>query len=101
MIIYNVTTFVDDKVHERWLQWMKSTHLPDIMRTGAFEGYKMAKIINPAPDEGHSYSVQYYATSPEKLEEYQNVYALNLQAEHLALFGDSCQSFRTTMQIVQ
>ncbi|MEO8448027.1 MAG: DUF4286 family protein, partial [bacterium] len=28
MILYNVTVNVDDSVHDEWLEWMKTIHIP-------------------------------------------------------------------------
>gem|GEM_PF-5619184 len=29
-ILYNVTINIDHNTSEEWLQWMKSTHIPDV-----------------------------------------------------------------------
>ena len=35
-IIYNVTVNIDDSVHDEWLEWMQTQHIPDVMSTGYF-----------------------------------------------------------------
>ena len=45
MIIYNVTVNVDLDVHDQWLQWMKATHLPDVMATGLFLDQRMCRVL--------------------------------------------------------
>ena len=30
MYTYNVTVSVDASVHEEWLEWMRSTHMPEV-----------------------------------------------------------------------
>ena len=43
MIIYNVTvSLVDQTIHEEWLNWMKTKHIPDVMNTGCFLSNKFA-----------------------------------------------------------
>ena len=34
MYIYNVTTNIDESVHDEWLHWMKEIHIPDVLATG-------------------------------------------------------------------
>jgi hypothetical protein len=34
MILYNVTVSVDPEIHDEWLAWMKSKHIPDVLATG-------------------------------------------------------------------
>ncbi len=36
MIIYNVTVNVEKEVEEVWVNWMKETHIPEILATGLF-----------------------------------------------------------------
>ena len=36
MIIYNVTISIDKEMEKTWIDWMKSTHIPDVMNTGMF-----------------------------------------------------------------
>ena len=59
MIIYNVTVNVDLDVHDQWLQWMKATHLPDVMATGLFLDQRMCRVL--AEDEGGGVSMRIFA----------------------------------------
>ena len=34
MILYNVTVNIDTDVEEDWIEWMKETHIPEVMKTG-------------------------------------------------------------------
>ena len=58
MILYNVTVNIDNDVREEWLQWMKETHIPEMMDTGLFLESRLSRIL--AEEEGgSSYEVQY------------------------------------------
>jgi hypothetical protein len=35
-VLYNVTVNVSDEVLSEWLQWMESTHIPEVLATGFF-----------------------------------------------------------------
>ena len=41
MIIYNVTSNVDDSIQDEWMTWMMDSHVPAIMETGKFYKIKI------------------------------------------------------------
>ncbi len=102
MIIYNVTSNVDDSIHDKWMAWMMEDHIPKIMETGKFYKIKIVKVLGDhhQPDTT-TYSVQYTADSREKLEEYYKEHSPHLRAEAQALFGDKMLQFRTELEIIQ
>jgi hypothetical protein len=101
MIIYNVTLNVEDEIHAQWLNWMKSTHLPEVMGTGCFLSYKMLKLISRQEDEtGITYAIQYSCSSLDEYNHYQKTYAPELQAKTNALFNGRFVAFRTILEEV-
>lgn len=99
MFIYNVTVNISDDVHQKWLQWMKEVHIPDVMKTGCFIDSQILKVLY-VEDEGHTYSIQYKFLEMMDIERYQKEFASGLQAEHKTLFADKYAAFRTLLQIV-
>ncbi len=100
MILYNVTINIDDSVHDEWLEWMRSKHIPDVLATGLFLENKFYKIRSESEDEGHTYSIQYLLESIDEYETYQNEFAGKLQSEHTEKFKDKFVAFRTIMELV-
>ena len=101
MIFYNVTVNVDESVHEEWLAWMKDTHIPDVLATGFFTGYKIMRVLTTADDEmGKTYAIQYALESIENYEAYKTQHGPRLQADTLAKFGDRFVAFRTLLEEV-
>ena len=45
MYIYNVSVSVDDEIQSDWLSWMSEEHIPEVMDTGYFTGFKIFKIL--------------------------------------------------------
>jgi hypothetical protein len=45
MIIYNVTSKVTNNIQDRWLQWMKEDHIPEIMATGLFHDFRICRLL--------------------------------------------------------
>ncbi len=98
MILYNVTINIDDSVHDEWLEWMKTKHIPDILRTGLFIENKFYKIKS---DEGNTYSLQYFFRSMDDYEKYITNFAPAFQAEHSEKYRDKFVVFRTIMESVE
>lgn len=99
MIIYNVTVKIDNQVHNEWLNWMKSVHIPDVLSTGYFTKYKMYKILVDDTD-GVNYSIQYYCNNMDQVTSYQEQEAPRLQQEHAIKYKDQFVAFRTLLEDV-
>lgn len=97
MIIYNVTVNIDNSVHEEWLEWMKSKHIPDVVGTGCFtEGNIFRILVNE--ESGISYSVQYSAVSMDDVNRYLKDHAEALRNDALRLYRDKFVAFRTLLE---
>lgn len=96
MYIYSVTVNVNEQIHAEWLNWMKETHIADVMKTGCFVDSKLLKLLY-VEDEGHTYSVQYRFLDLSDIERYQKQFAPSLQAEHSRKFKDQYAAFRTIL----
>ena len=59
MYIYNVTTNIDETVHEQWVSWMQEVHIPEMLATGKFNSAKMCRVLIEEEMGGFTYSVQY------------------------------------------
>jgi hypothetical protein len=99
MIIYNVTSNIDESVHQKWLDWIKN-HIPQVLATGHFTEAKLTKVLVEEDLGGVTYSVQYRAKSREHLNAYYNNNADSLRQEALKHFADKVLSFRTELEIV-
>lgn len=99
MYIYNVTVSIDKTIAEEWLQWMKTVHVPDVLKTGHFTENKICRVLN-VDDEGATYSVQYTFNTMEEIELYQKNHAPRLQAEHSARYEGQYAAFRTVLEIM-
>ena len=100
MIIYNVTVKVNWPIHDDWLKWMMDIHIPEVIGTGCFEKHQLVRLLEIDEAEGPTYSVQYYATTRTKYDEYIQLYSASLRQKSIALWGDQFIAFRTIMEIV-
>ena len=100
MLIYNVTSNVEESVHEEWLKWMTTEHIPQVLSTGKFEKATLTKVLIADEKGTVTYSVQYRVNSRETLNAYFKENAPKLRMDVLKKFADKVLSFRTELQII-
>ena len=100
MIIYNVTINIDETVHDKWLKWMRETHIPEVLETGKFLKAKMAKVLVEEEMGGITYSIQYTAENKEILDKYYAEDAERMREEVSKHFGNKFVAFRTELAVI-
>ena len=100
MILYNVTTSIEPDAAAEWLDYMRTTHIPEVMATGFFLKSQLCRLLNEE-DEGLTYATQYYCLSEEQLEEYQRLCAPALRADMEARFAGKYAAFRTVLEVIE
>lgn len=98
MLLYNVTVGIDREIETEWLQYMKEKHIPDVLKTGMFVSNKIYKVLHDQEDGTVSYSVQYFAKSIEQINQYLEVFAPVLIAEHKKKFANRHVTFMTLLE---
>lgn len=99
MIIYNITNNIENDVREEWLHWMKTVHVPEVMKTGYFIENMICKVL-VNEEQGTTYSVQYTCNNVQDYEEYKQLHAPRLQKEVANKFGNKVVAFRTLLEII-
>jgi len=99
MILYNITVKIANAVHDDWLNWMKTVHIPDVMKTELFVDNQMCRILEDDP-EGKTYAIQYKCSDLATFQKYQDNFAQQLQAEHRQRYENQYVAFRTLMELV-
>lgn len=100
MLVYNVTINVDDSIHDEWLEWMTSVHVPKVIETKCFKNYSMHRMLSPEPEDGTTYVIQYICENVEDYERYQIEHAALLQHAHKEKFGGNFTAIRSLMEEV-
>ena len=100
MIIYNVTINIHESVHNQWLSWMQTKHIPEILATGKFSSARIVKVLIEEEMGGTTYSVQYTTDSKATLQKYYDEDAPAFREEGLQLFGDKMLAFRTELELI-
>ncbi|MFD2588777.1 DUF4286 family protein [Croceitalea marina] len=99
-IIYNVTINIEESVHDDWLVWIKTKHIPDMLATKKFSKAKMCRVLVDEDMGGITYSVQYTCKNMETLQAYYKEDADNMRSEGMKLFPNKFVAFRTEMEII-
>jgi hypothetical protein len=101
MIVYNITIKINPAIETEWIQWQKLEHIPAIMATGLFSGFKFYRLLNQDQQDGMTYIIQYFASSKENYDHYIESFAEQLRQKALEKWGDRFIAFRTIMEAVQ
>ena len=100
-IIYNVTIKVEWKIHDAWLLWMKTEHMPEVVATGCFTHSQLVRLIETDDTAGPTYAAQYYADTRADHTRYIEIHAASLRQKAFDCWGKQFVAFRSLMQIVQ
>ena len=98
--MYNITIGIDRDVEKEWLQWVKSEHIPEVMRTNMFIDFKIYKILHDQNEDSISYSIQYLAETFENVNVYFEKFAPSLQEKLRLRFKDKHVAFMTLLEEV-
>jgi len=99
MYIYNVTINIDEDIHDKWLQWMQTEHIPAMLDTGKFSKALMTRVRVEEEMGGITYSIQYRTDSWETLQKYYKENAPSLRAQSKPFEGKFV-AFRTELEVV-
>jgi len=100
MLLYNVSVKVDHAIEVEWLQWMKESHVPDVLNTQMFLEARICKLDLLEPDDDNTFIIQYSCESREKLEVYFEMFAPALRENFNTRYKDRTILFRTVMEVV-
>jgi hypothetical protein len=95
MIVYEITATVEKELIVKFEQFIQETHIPDLLKTGYFEGAEIARI-----SEG-KYRVRYLAEKREILEKYFETEAEGLREDFIKTFPEGILVSREILEVLQ
>jgi hypothetical protein len=99
MYLYNVTINIDESIHDRWLHWMQTEHIPAMLATEKFSKAMISRVVIEEEMGGITYAVQYTTDSKETLQKYYAENAPELRAQSKPFEGKFV-AFRTELEII-
>lgn len=100
MYIYNVTLKVEISRADEWLTWMREIHIPEVMETGYFTGYRINRLLEDGDLDGITFVLQYECEKIDDFLAYKQTSAPELQRKHIEKFGADVVAFRTLMEVI-
>lgn len=100
MIVFNVTTIIEESIQAEYVNFMQQEHIPLVMATGAFTSSNLFLLTEPE-NEGITYCAQYITDSEEKLLNYRNNHSPKLQEHFKNKFDGKCVAFRSVLHLVK
>lgn len=100
MVLYNVTISLDPSIELDWLDWMRKSHIPEVLATKCFKEARLSRI-NAEEEGGVTYSVMYFSVSQDLYDQYKNEFALDLQKKHTEKYNGKFATFRTVLNVIE
>ena len=100
MIIYNITTHVTWNIHDQWKEWMLKQRIPEMLATGIFSHYQLARLLEVDDSEGPTYAVQFYVPNGFSVSEYTLKHLPHMQHSEKMLWGDNIYSFSSLLEVI-
>jgi len=97
MIIYSVEISVKKDIHQEWVNWMRETHIPDVMQTNLFLEFKFFKNLN---SKQLTYTIQYRLQNMKNYLKYIDRFADGLQKDHNQKFKNKFSAKREILTIL-
>jgi len=100
MIIYNVTKQVSWTVHEEWLEWLRTEHLPQMEVSELFDFCQVVKLLELDDVAGPTYAIQYYASFSSEADDYRRRLLADTRTQETGRWGEMVYSFSTMMEVI-
>ena len=101
MMLYNETIGIDKDVEEKFLLWLTSFYIPQVMSTKLFLEFKIFKVLTHDDENSTSYSIQFFSKTIEDVVSFIDHYSKPLVEQQQAIFKDKHITFRTLLEQVQ
>ena len=100
MLIYNVTSKVDHRVHASWLKWMEDHFLPAKKATKLVASYQLTRLVNVDDSQGPTYALLLSFNKRDDYKAYQVKYLKGFEKAVKEKWGDDVLSFASTLDVV-
>ncbi len=100
MYIYSVTINILKEAEDRWVDFMKTKHIAEVLETGYFISALMRKVITKTKSEFAVYNIEYKINTEEDYYNYQKKSAPALQKDIADRFAGEFTAERTFYKVV-
>ncbi len=100
MYIYNTTFLVSDDSFEKWIDWVKKYHIPNVMNDSSFKEVQLVKVLNNEAGSEKSFSLQFKVESIAYLDQWMKTIEPKVQQDLMLRFGTEVLFFSTILEIL-
>ena len=101
MILYGITINIERQIHEQWIEWMKTQHVPAVLGCGLIQDSKILKLLNEEDgNPGVTYSFQYFFKDLNALQKFQEEFEPGLDTILYSKYRNSLVDFRTILEVI-
>lgn len=100
MVLYNITINVSPDIEQDFIDWMKSTHIPEVMETGIFHEHKFFRLIHDTEDGSTNYCIQYFTDSLKLMMQYESKHGAALRAKTQERYKEKAIAFQTLLETI-
>jgi len=98
MVIYNITSRVDQTIDSAWLNWVNEEMIPAIMNTGCFEAFRKWRLLDQDDSDGKTYALQFHSATEELYNEFIRLHAPAIRQRAIQKWGDKTISFHSALR---
>ena len=99
MLLYNITTIIEEKSASEWLSWVNDVYIPNVMSTEKYISHRILKVVD-SPNEGVTYCLQFIAERDKDHQDYQEEFAPMHDKLAEETFKGRCVTYRTLMEFL-
>lgn len=100
MLVYNVTTQMDEAVHIDYLQWVRNVLAPAMMETGCFLNFKILRLLEPDSSPAVTLAIQYELDGIGSFDDFQVNFMAEMQQLAAQQWGDQVNSFSSLLEML-
>ncbi len=101
MYLYNITYKINIDAEQEWLHWMRSTHIPRVVRAGNFLGHRICKLVGVEEEDGITYAIQYLVPDISTFQNFRQQNLAEMKEFHQKQFANQYVSFSTILEIIE
>jgi hypothetical protein len=95
MVIYEITAIVRADLVEKYEEYMRERHIPDLLETGYFLAASISR------SEENRYRIRYEARGQNALDEYLKSHAARLRGDFLEHFPEGVEVSREVWEVLE
>lgn len=99
MVLYNVVIEVNAEIEADFMEWFRKKHIPLIISTGCFIGFKLSKQIVPKLDGKFTAVCRFFCRNQQDFDDYVNRYSKAMRSDFPARFINKYSIVRTVEEI--